>query len=249
MFETLKMLGNIAALATFVVKDEVSNYGDDKTHYLADGFTAVDELAESVAESTTTFLKTQKKIENAQFFKTDTGYVVQANDPMFTSIKGLLGTDQAIQMQLVVGKTTITSKLGLGEWTKKTVGSSAKSIVKGLVFAPLLVTDAVGSAKQIKLLRDVHKYVEACIMVAMDEWNKERGVVAANYSVVLQNSGEDIAKVNTRIREITGMGLAEAKKLMDNVPQIIKAGLTANEANMMKLSLENVGAVATVNEV
>ncbi len=44
------------------------------------------------------------------------------------------------------------------------------------------------------------------------------------------------------VRNITGLGLKESKELIDNVPKILKEGLTKNECEQLKNELESIGA-------
>jgi len=53
-------------------------------------------------------------------------------------------------------------------------------------------------------------------------------------------------KVIKAVREITGLGLKEAKELVDNTPKAIKEGVTKEEAEEMKAKLEEVGAAVEV---
>ena len=48
------------------------------------------------------------------------------------------------------------------------------------------------------------------------------------------------------VREITGLGLKEAKDLVDGAPQVVKAGATKDEAAAIKAKLEEQGAVAEI---
>jgi large subunit ribosomal protein L7/L12 len=57
------------------------------------------------------------------------------------------------------------------------------------------------------------------------------------FDVVLANAGAK--KV---VRELTGLGLKEAKDLVDGAPQVIKAGVSKEEAEKVKAALEEAGA-------
>jgi large subunit ribosomal protein L7/L12 len=48
------------------------------------------------------------------------------------------------------------------------------------------------------------------------------------------------------VRELTGLGLKEAKDLVDGAPQAVKAGVTKDEANAMRAKLEEQGATVEV---
>lgn len=55
-----------------------------------------------------------------------------------------------------------------------------------------------------------------------------------------------VARIIKAVREITGLGLKDAKGLVDNVPSVIKEGVSEDEANDIKEKLEAVGAVVTL---
>lgn len=48
------------------------------------------------------------------------------------------------------------------------------------------------------------------------------------------------------VREATGLGLAEAKELVDNAPSLVKAGVSKAEAEEIKATLEAEGAIVTI---
>jgi large subunit ribosomal protein L7/L12 len=66
------------------------------------------------------------------------------------------------------------------------------------------------------------------------------------FDVELTNIGSEKIKVIKVVREITGLGLKEAKELVDNAPKPVKEAVTKEEAEAIKTKLEDVGAVVTV---
>ena len=62
------------------------------------------------------------------------------------------------------------------------------------------------------------------------------------FDVVLAEVGAEKIKVITVVREITGLGLGEAKALVEAAPKAIKEGVSKDEAEAMKAQLEAVGA-------
>ncbi|MDL4841374.1 50S ribosomal protein L7/L12 [Aquibacillus rhizosphaerae] len=66
------------------------------------------------------------------------------------------------------------------------------------------------------------------------------------FDVVLESAGSAKIKVVKAVREITGLGLKDAKDLVDNAPGAIKEGVTKEEAEEMKAKLEEVGASVEV---
>lgn len=62
------------------------------------------------------------------------------------------------------------------------------------------------------------------------------------FDVVIESNGANKINVIKVVRELTGMGLKEAKDLVDAVPKTLKEGLTKADAEMMKKKLEEAGA-------
>jgi large subunit ribosomal protein L7/L12 len=63
-----------------------------------------------------------------------------------------------------------------------------------------------------------------------------------DFDVVLTSAGDSKIKVIKVVREITGLGLKEAKEVVDNAPKALKEGATKEEAEEIKAKLEEVGA-------
>jgi large subunit ribosomal protein L7/L12 len=62
------------------------------------------------------------------------------------------------------------------------------------------------------------------------------------FDVILASAGDQKIKVIKVVREITGLGLKEAKDLVDNAPKAIKEGVAKEEAEEIKAKLAEVGA-------
>ena len=65
----------------------------------------------------------------------------------------------------------------------------------------------------------------------------------SEFTVVLKEIGPEKIKVIKAVREITGLGLKEAKGLVDGAPSNVKEGGEKAEAETLKAQLEEVGAV------
>ena len=74
------------------------------------------------------------------------------------------------------------------------------------------------------------------------------GAAAAktDFDVELTSAGTAKVKVIKAVREATGLGLKEAKDLVDNAPSIVKEGLNEDDANALKAALEETGASVTL---
>ena len=62
------------------------------------------------------------------------------------------------------------------------------------------------------------------------------------FTVMLTASGDNKVNVIKAVREITGLGLKEAKDLVDGAPKVVKEGLKKADAEAMKKKLEEAGA-------
>lgn len=113
--------------------------------------------------------------------------------------------------------------------------------------------DIIQAIKEMSVL-ELNELVEAC--------EEEFGVSAAapvavagaagaagagaeeksEFEVVLASAGSQKIKVIKAVREITGLGLKEAKEIVDGAPKTLKEGVAKEEAEEMKTKLEEVGA-------
>ena len=66
------------------------------------------------------------------------------------------------------------------------------------------------------------------------------------FDVMLKDAGAKKIQVIKVVREITGLGLKEAKDLVDGAPQTVKAGVSKDEAAQIKAKLEEQGATVEV---
>ena len=66
------------------------------------------------------------------------------------------------------------------------------------------------------------------------------------FDVVLKEAGAEKIKVIKEVRGITGLGLAEAKGLVEGVPAKIKEGVSKEDAEALKAQLEAVGATVEI---
>ncbi|MCL5006816.1 MAG: 50S ribosomal protein L7/L12 [Patescibacteria group bacterium] len=67
-----------------------------------------------------------------------------------------------------------------------------------------------------------------------------------SFNVVLQAAGEQKINVIKIVREVTGLGLKEAKDLVDGAPKVVKEGLKKEEAEELKQKLTEAGATAEI---
>ena len=102
---------------------------------------------------------------------------------------------------------------------------------------------------------DVKNYLKAAPMLEVAELVKELesefGVSAAAevkdaFDVVLTEVGDKKINVIKVVREVTSLGLKEAKDLVDGAPKTVKGGVSKDEAAQMKAKLEAEGAAVEV---
>lgn len=67
-----------------------------------------------------------------------------------------------------------------------------------------------------------------------------------SFDVILKSAGAQKLAVVKLVRELTGLGLKEAKELVDSAPKALKEGVSKEEAAGLKKSLEDVGAEVEV---
>ena len=70
----------------------------------------------------------------------------------------------------------------------------------------------------------------------------EAAAEKTEFDVVLASFGDEKIKVIKAVREITGLGLADAKAVVEAAPKAIKEGISKDEAEELKKKLEEVGA-------
>ena len=116
--------------------------------------------------------------------------------------------------------------------------------------AALTVTKAVELSTY---LEEVHKIKPAAGGVVTQQGGGGAGGGEAakpaeqtEFSVVLESFGADKIKVIKVVREITGLGLKEAKDLVEGAPKAVKENVSKDEAAKIKKQLEDVGAKVTL---
>lgn len=82
----------------------------------------------------------------------------------------------------------------------------------------------------------------AAVVAAPAVGGGEAAEEQTEFTVVLASAGDQKIKVIKAVREATGLGLKEAKELVDGAPANVKENIEAGEANALKEALEAVGA-------
>jgi large subunit ribosomal protein L7/L12 len=72
------------------------------------------------------------------------------------------------------------------------------------------------------------------------------GAEKTDFDVELTAAGDKKIQVIKAVRELTGLGLKEAKELVDGAPKVIKEGVAKDEADKIVATLEEAGATVTL---
>lgn len=113
-------------------------------------------------------------------------------------------------------------------------------------FAEQLVNLTVKEVNELaQILKDEYGIEPAAAAVAVAAGPAAAGAAAeekTSFDVVLKAPGAEKLKVVKTVKEVTGLGLKEAKELVDGAPNTIKEGLSKADAEALKAQLEEVGA-------
>ena len=107
-------------------------------------------------------------------------------------------------------------------------------------------------SKLVKALEDKFGVVAAAPAVAVaaapgaGDAGDDAGSGASTVSAILADCGASKIQVLKAVRELTGLGLKEAKELVDAAPTPIKEGIDKEEAEKIKASLEEQGATVEI---
>ena len=114
-------------------------------------------------------------------------------------------------------------------------------------FAEQLVNLTVKEVNDLAtILKDEYGIEPAAAAVVVAAGGGDAGAAAeeqTEFTVVLKEAGASKLAVVKAVKELTGLGLKEAKDLVDGAPSKIKEGVTKAEAEGLKKSLEEAGAV------
>ena len=117
-------------------------------------------------------------------------------------------------------------------------------------FAEQLVNLTVKEVNELAdILKDEYGIEPAAAAVAVAAGGAAGGDAAeeqTEFDVILKAAGGSKLAVVKLVKELTGLGLKEAKGLVDDAPSAIKEGITKDEAEALKASLEEAGAEVEV---
>jgi len=86
----------------------------------------------------------------------------------------------------------------------------------------------------------------AVAVVAPSAANAEAAEAQTEFDVILEDGGANKINAIKEVRAITGLGLKEAKDLVEGAPKAVKQGVSKDEADKLKKQLEEAGAKVSV---
>ncbi|WP_121964120.1 50S ribosomal protein L7/L12 [Myroides sp. N17-2] len=111
-------------------------------------------------------------------------------------------------------------------------------------FAEQLVNLTVKEVNELAtILKDEYGIEPAAAAVVVAGGAAEAAEEQTEFTVVLKEAGASKLAVVKAVKELTGLGLKEAKDIVDSTPANIKEGVSKDEAEGLKKSLEEAGAV------
>ncbi len=118
-------------------------------------------------------------------------------------------------------------------------------------FAEQLVNLTVKEVNELaKILKDEYGIEPAAAAVAAAPAGGAAAPAAEEvqtaFTVILKEAGGAKLAVVKLVKDLTGLGLKEAKDLVDGAPKAVKEGVTKDEAESLKKALEEAGAVVEV---
>ncbi|MDO7743392.1 50S ribosomal protein L7/L12 [Pedobacter sp. AW31-3R] len=117
-------------------------------------------------------------------------------------------------------------------------------------FAEQLVNLTVKEVNELaQILKDEYGIEPAAAAVAVAGPAGDAAPAAeekSTFDVILKEAGGSKLAVVKLVKDLTGLGLKEAKDLVDGAPKEVKTGVSKDEANALKTQLEEAGAVVEV---
>jgi large subunit ribosomal protein L7/L12 len=126
----------------------------------------------------------------------------------------------------------------------------AKVTKIGDEIASLTLKEAVDLAEYMKDKYGIEPAAGGAVMMAAAGGAAGGGAAAAaaqtEFDVILDNGGANKIQVIKVVREATGLGLKEAKDLVDGAPKPVKEKISKDDAEKLKTALEGAGAKVTI---
>lgn len=122
--------------------------------------------------------------------------------------------------------------------------------------AKLTTAEFIDAIKELSVL-ELNELVKACeeefgvsaaagVVVAAAGAEGAAAEEKTEFDVELTEVGDQKVKVIKAVKDATGLGLKEAKEVVDGAPKVVKEGISKEEAEALKKQLEEVGATVTL---
>ena len=135
----------------------------------------------------------------------------------------------------------------------KQLNENNKMIMEDIKMAKLTTQEFIDAIKELSVL-ELNDLVKACeeefgvsaaagvVVAAAGAGDAAAAEEKTEFDVELAEVGAEKVKVIKVVREVTGLGLKEAKDVVDGAPKVLKEGASKEEAEDIKKKLEEVGA-------
>ena len=149
-------------------------------------------------------------------------------------------------------ETKVESESKAKKQTKAKETTGAKSMTKEDIISAVKTMTVLELAELVKALEEEFGVTAAPVAVAAAVGGAPAAAAAApeeeksEFTVILKEIGENKINVIKAVREVTTLGLKEAKDLVESAPKPVKEGVNKDEAASIKKKLEEAGAKAEV---
>lgn len=159
-------------------------------------------------------------------------------------------TQEQVESEQVEEKKVEEPKAKKQSKAKETSSAGAKAVTKEEIIAVVKNMTVLELADLVKALEDEFGVTAAPMAVAAAAGAPAAAAAAeeerTEFTVILKEIGENKINVIKAVREVTTLGLKEAKDLVESAPKPVKEGVNKDEAAATKKKLEEAGAKVEV---
>jgi large subunit ribosomal protein L7/L12 len=154
--------------------------------------------------------------------------------------------------QIKSEETKVESEPKAKKQTKAKETTGAKAMTREDIISAVKTMTVLELAELVKALEEEFGVTAALVAVAAAGGGAPAAAAAApeeeksEFTVILKEIGENKINVIKAVREVTTLGLKEAKDLVESAPKPVKEGVNKDEAASIKKKLEEAGAKAEV---
>ncbi len=146
------------------------------------------------------------------------------------------------------GEEVVTEAIEVKEEKKPAKKAAGKALSKEDILVAIEEMTVLELSELVKALEDKFGVSAAAPAMAMPMMGMMPGAAApveeekTEFDVILKNTGTNKIATIKVVRELTGLGLKEAKDLVDGAPKPVKEGVSKEEAEEIKKKIEEAGA-------